>query len=125
MGSDLESVLETMAHKSKPTVREYAVAVALGIPLGICASLVRAWCIVKAWAWALLPLGAPRIDIAAVMIVMGAVAVARVLANREDNQESRIGGRDPVKAVVMGSARRVVGWLVFLGFAWAYARALR
>lgn len=112
-----------MSEKREPSTRELLVAFAIGLPLGTGAALVQAWCIVQAWAIALVPLGAPHIDLLAAVVVFMAYDTQRMLARKSRGDDSI--GPDPVKSVVANSVSRAVGWLVFLGFAWLYAAVLR
>lgn len=111
----------TKDDKRDPTMGEWLVAFAVGVPLGIGASLVRAWCIVTAWTIALVPLGAPRIDLLAALAVHMVYDTQRVLTQKSRGEDTT----DPVKSVVTNAVSRAVSWLVFLGFVWLYAAVLR
>lgn len=113
----------SMTEKQEPTTREMLVAFAIGLPLGIGASLVRAWCIVTAWTIALVPLGAPRVDLLAAMAVHMVYDTQRALTQKSRGENTV--GYDPVKSTVTNAVSRAVGWLVFLGFVWLYAAVLR
>lgn len=112
-----------MSEKKEASARELLIAFAVGLPLGFGSSVLRAWCIVQAWTIALLPIGAPYIDIVAVMVVSMVYDTQRVLVQKTRGESSI--GDDPVKSVVVNAVSRSVGWLVFLGFAWLYAAVLR
>lgn len=112
-----------MSEKKEPSTREWIVAFVIGLPLGTGAALVQAWCIVQAWAIALVPLGAPRVDLLAVVVVCMAYDTQRMLAKKAS--ETSATWDDPVKEVVVNAVSRSVAWLVFLGFAWLYAAVLR
>jgi hypothetical protein len=87
-------------------------------------ALLRAWLAVLTWAAALVPLGAPPIDMAAAIVAFGVAAAVRISQPRRETS-----GTQPAESLALATAKRgaryCAAWGITYGMAVLWTTVLR